>query len=138
MASDKKPVVLWIEDKLDSLMKEVAKYLKETGKYDLRSASTVMEARKAIEEGGKDIALVLLDIIIPVGIERIQNVQEMMEAGIHLYRAYLKKLGIPVVVLTCRDDDAAQRAFVDEVGVRMLFKPVFPDEVEKAIDEALG
>ena len=138
MASDKKPSVLWIEDKLDSLMREAAKYLEGTGKYDLRFATTVTEARKAIQEEAQNIVLVLLDIIVPPGEETIHNVEEMTDAGILLYRDYIKKLRIPVIVLTCRDDDAAQRAFVDGIGVRMLFKPVFPDEVEKAIDEALG
>ena len=138
MANSTKPVVFWIEDKLRDEMNVVMEYLEGTQKYDLRYADTVVEAREALDRWQGEIDLVLLDVILPIGTETIQSVEEMVTAGITLYHERIKQLKVPVVVLSCRDDEAAVDAFKTEDICGQMFKPVFPDDVEAAIDAALA
>jgi CheY-like chemotaxis protein len=137
MTKESRPIVLWIEDKQDLEMREVKVHLEDTGKYDLRYAASVVEARKALDAFGSKIGVVLLDIILPIGEDVVESTDMMLRAGIDLYFDRLKKLNVPVIILTCRNDEEAIAVFRNE-PVRFLNKPVFPEEVEETIDSVPG
>ena len=137
MNSDGRPTVLWIEDNLHVEMRVVREYLEESDKYHFLYAETVEEAKKVLNQYGNSLDAVLLDIILPIGKNVVGSTDEILNGGITLYRERLRPLGVPVVVLSCRDDEQARLAFEKEANVIRLAKPVYPDEVENALDEAL-
>ena len=137
MSSNGRPIVLIVEDNLKGEMRDVWEYLEETGKYNLECAETVQEAKEKLNQYGDSIRVVLLDIILPIGDCVVGSTDDILNAGITLYQEVVTQLGIATVVLSCRDDQQTRQAFENDKKVIRLIKPVYPDEVESAIDRSI-
>lgn len=138
MASER-PLILWVEDNFDVEMREVREYLEEREKYTLAIARNVKQAKEELEgpSSGK-LQTVILDIILPTGEEVARSLEDIRDAGIRLYDEWIKPQRLKVLVLTCRDDEDAVKAFQGERNVTYMTKPVWPEEVEEALDKLLS
>ena len=99
--------VLLIEDN-SVIMDSNREYLELQG-YDVYTASTICESEAALENRRFD--LIILDVMLPDG------------SGIDFCSRIRRRLDIPVIFLTCLDDDAALVAGLKAGGDEYITKP---------------
>jgi len=136
-ASKRPFLVLWIEDNLEREMDGYLEYLEELGKYDFLVAQNVREAEEMLAQYRDSLDAVILDIILPIGVDVIDSTEEMMRAGIMFYQKHLKHRGLPVVVVSCLPKGELADELLADKNVVGLFKPFFPKSLENALGKVL-
>jgi len=118
------PVILLVDDET-RVRRSIAAFLADEG-YGVLEAASPAEARTALEKGGDDLALVLLDVWMPGGdgLEFLESSRELVA-------------GRPVVVMSGHGNiDMAVRAI--HLGAwDFLEKPVTPERLIVTIGRAL-
>jgi|APSaa5957512622_1039677.scaffolds.fasta_scaffold243357_2 CheY-like chemotaxis protein len=130
-----KPTILFIDDE-QWLMSGIVDSLSDS--YNVVKARTGDDGLKIIESGNHDIALILLDIMMPEG-QIISTHDRGRTSGVKVV-SILKEMGatIPIVCYTGLNDREVHEQLV-ELGVNtVISKRTLPSKLERVIQRVLS
>jgi CheY-like chemotaxis protein len=125
--------VVWIEDDAN-IIKSVVRPLEKAG-FEFNIMSSMQEALDSLEAiRGSD--LILLDLILPAGIEELSREHYI---GLHLLRKLKEeKIEAPVIAFTVVSDSKTLEE-LKELGVSaVLQKPVLPSMLKEVVVRVVG
>ena len=132
--------ILFIDDDRRSA-DHISAILNEEG-YEVIFVSSPMEAIKAVEKYGSDIALIVLDLMMnPAELPDEFDTDGGIKTGLVLYQKNLKKLipNTPVIVMTAIGSiTILKETKKEEMVFEILHKPVNIFELERCIDKAIN
>jgi two-component system response regulator HydG len=128
--------ILFIDDDVERLASHLE--MLQVAGYEVLVASDVQTALSLVEEHGRDLSAIVLDMIMPFGTGVFD--EEATDYGHRTGIALLKEItsrasGIPLIICTVVHDPEAKAEAMRLSAVRYITKPVLPSTLIEQIEE---